>query len=120
MKEYRVGICIEDTIEAEDETEAISKFMESLSWKKCYAIEVESETKSEEWGMTDYKKYINALRKCAKEHDNDRTFTGYIIVSDLCRDTANLLEEIEQKAEDEDKIEWVMINGFILLIIFQK
>ena len=23
MKEYRVGICIEDTIEAEDETEAI-------------------------------------------------------------------------------------------------
>ena len=47
--------------------------------------------------MTDYKKYINALRKCAKEHDNDRTFTGHIIVSDLCRDTANLLEELEQE-----------------------
>ena len=44
--------------------------------------------------MTDYKKYINALRKCAKEHENDRTFTGHIIVSDLCRDTANLLEEL--------------------------
>ena len=47
--------------------------------------------------MTDYKKYINALRKCAKEHENDRTSTGHIIVADLCRDTANLLEELEQK-----------------------
>ncbi len=47
--------------------------------------------------MTDYQKYINALRKCAKEHENDRTFTGNIIVSDLCRDTANLLEELEQE-----------------------
>lgn len=48
-------------------------------------------------GMTDYQKYINALRKCANEHENDRTSTGHIIVSDLCRDTANLLEELEQK-----------------------
>lgn len=47
--------------------------------------------------MTDYKKYINALRKCANEHENDRTFTGHIIVADLCRDTANLLEELEQE-----------------------
>jgi hypothetical protein len=47
--------------------------------------------------MTDYLKYINALRKCATEHENDRTFTGHIIVSDLCRDTANLLEELEQE-----------------------
>ena len=47
--------------------------------------------------MTDYQKYINALRKCAKEHENDRTFTGHIIVSDLCKDTANLLEELEQE-----------------------
>lgn len=44
--------------------------------------------------MTDYQKYINALRKCANEHENDRTFTGHIIVSDLCRDTATLLEEL--------------------------
>lgn len=48
--------------------------------------------------MTDYHKYINALRKCAKEHDHDRTFTGHVIVSDLCRDTANLLEELEQES----------------------
>jgi len=47
--------------------------------------------------MTDYHKYINALRKCAEEHENDRTSTGHIIVSDLCRDTANLLEELEQE-----------------------
>jgi len=48
--------------------------------------------------MVDYKKYINTLRKCAKEHENDRTFTGHIIVSNLCRDTANLLEEVEQES----------------------
>lgn len=47
--------------------------------------------------MTDYRKYINALRKCAKEHDNDTTYTGHIIISDLCRDTANLLEALEQE-----------------------
>ena len=47
--------------------------------------------------MRDYQKYINALRKCAKEHDNDKTSMGHIIVSDLCRDTANLLEELEQE-----------------------
>ena len=47
--------------------------------------------------MNDYQKYINALRKCAKEHDNDRTPTFHIIVSDLCRDTANLLEALEQE-----------------------
>ena len=47
--------------------------------------------------MTDYKKYISALRKCAKEHENDKTSTGHIIVSDLCRDTANLLEALEQE-----------------------
>lgn len=46
--------------------------------------------------MTDYQEYINALRKCAKEHENDTTYTGHIIVSDLCRDTANLLEALEQ------------------------
>lgn len=44
--------------------------------------------------MTDYKKYINALRKCAKEHENDRTLTGQIIVSNLCEAIADLLEEL--------------------------
>ena len=47
--------------------------------------------------MTDYQKYINALRKCAKEHENDTTYTGNIVVSALCKDTANLLETLEQE-----------------------
>lgn len=45
----------------------------------------------------DIKQYIYALRKCANEHDNDTTYTGHIIVSDLCRDTANLLETLERE-----------------------
>ena len=56
--------------------------------------------------MTDYQRYINALKKCAKEHENDRTSTGHIIVSDLCRDTANLLETLEQKP----KTNWVEVD----------
>ena len=46
----------------------------------------------------DYQKYINALRQCAKEHEYDRTPTGDIIVSYLCRDVADLLEALEQKS----------------------
>lgn len=56
--------------------------------------------------MKDYQKYINALRKCAKEHENDRTSTGHIIVSDLCRDTANLLESLEQEPRKGHWIEY--------------
>lgn len=52
--------------------------------------------------MRDYKKYINALRKCAKEHESDRTSFGHIIVSDMCRDTANLLETLEQITDLKD------------------
>ena len=59
--------------------------------------------------MKDYQKYINALRKCAKEHENDSTFTGYIIVSDLCRDTANLLEELEQEPKTGHWIEYTRV-----------
>ena len=69
--------------------------------------------------MRDYQKYINALRKCAREHDNDRTPTGHIIVSDLCRDTANLLEALEQepvldkvKDEIEKQDEWLAQAGY--------
>lgn len=42
-------------------------------------------------------KYINALRKCAKEHENDFVPTFNIRVTDLCNDTAKLLEELEQE-----------------------
>lgn len=47
--------------------------------------------------MEEYRKYILALRKCAIEHDNDETSFAHIVVSDLCRDTANLLETLEQE-----------------------
>ncbi len=59
--------------------------------------------------MKEYRKYISALRKCAIEHENDRTFTGQIIISDLCRDTANLLEKLEQEPTF-DKIRKEIIN----------
>ena len=48
--------------------------------------------------MSDYREYINALRKCAKEHEKDFTGTGCIRVSDLCNDTAGLLESLETEA----------------------
>lgn len=57
--------------------------------------------------MKDYQKYINALRKCAKECEYDRRFTGHIIVSDLCRDTADLLETMEQKPKTGH---WVRVD----------
>jgi hypothetical protein len=61
--------------------------------------------------MTDYKKYINALRKCAKEHENDSTLTGHIVVSDLCHDTANLLESLEQEHCDDFISRQAVINA---------
>lgn len=33
------------------------------------------------------------LRKVAKEHENDPTFTGQTIISVMCNDVANRLEE---------------------------
>lgn len=58
--------------------------------------------------MTDYQKYINALRKCAKEHENDKTSFAHIIVSDLCRDTATLLEALEQEPKSGH---WITKDG---------
>lgn len=52
--------------------------------------------------MTDYKEYIRALKKCAMEHENDTTSTGNVIVSDLCRDTAKLLEGLLESLSDPD------------------
>lgn len=45
--------------------------------------------------MAEYKKYINALKKCAKEHENDNTPFANIRTTDLCNDTADLLERLE-------------------------
>lgn len=42
--------------------------------------------------MSRIKDMINALRKCAKEHENDVVCTGQIVTSSLCRDVADYLE----------------------------
>ena len=60
--------------------------------------------------MTDYQKYINALRKCANEHENDRTSTGHIRVSDLCRNTANLLEELSCSEKSNNSIRYIILQ----------
>ena len=55
--------------------------------------------------MRYYRKYINALKQCAKEHENDKTQTAHIIVSDLCKDTADLLNALEQEPTIYDLID---------------
>ena len=45
--------------------------------------------------MAEYREYISALRQCAKEHEKDKLYTGQINTSDLCSDTAELLEKLE-------------------------
>lgn len=47
--------------------------------------------------MIDYKKYICELRQCASEHDSEPKFAGVIHTPDLCRETADLLESLEQE-----------------------
>ncbi|MGP1458958.1 MAG: hypothetical protein ACTTKL_06585 [Treponema sp.] len=39
------------------------------------------------------KETIYALRKCAKEHENERVSTGAVVTTDLCRDVADYLEK---------------------------
>lgn len=52
--------------------------------------------------MAEIREYISALRQCAKEHEKDITPTFQIIVSDLCKDTAKLLEnDVVERAEYE-------------------
>lgn len=68
--------------------------------------------------MADYKEYIKALKQCAKEHKNDITPTFQIRVSDLCEDTAKLLENdvierskinkaIEEMERDSTRYEYI-------------
>ena len=52
--------------------------------------------------MAEYREYISALRKCAKEHENENLFTGKIDTTALCNDTAKLLEK---KVIERSKIE---------------
>lgn len=43
---------------------------------------------------------IEALRKCAKEHENDVVCTGKVKVSSLCRDVADYLEHLDKEGEE--------------------
>lgn len=56
--------------------------------------------------MIEYRKYISALRQCAKEHEKDKTPTFQIKVSDLCEDTARLLEnDVVERSKIDKAIE---------------
>ena len=56
--------------------------------------------------MAEYREYISALRQCAKEHENDKLFTGQISVPDLCNDTAKLLEnDVIERSKIDKAIE---------------
>lgn len=50
--------------------------------------------------MAEYKAYINALRKCAKEHENEVVSFAHIRTTDLCNDTADLLERLDMNKND--------------------
>lgn len=65
---------------------------------------VEISTPLNECEPEDIQKYINALRKCAKEHEKDFVPTFNIRTSDLCNDTADLLQKLSilPKCESED------------------
>ena len=59
--------------------------------------------------MNNYKQYINALRACAKEHKDDVTPFAHIRVSDMCNDTASLLEGLEQQEKEEKETgQWII------------
>lgn len=71
----------------------------------------------------DISQYIRALRRCAKEHEKDNTPTFNIRVSDLCNDTADLLESIFEdiKAEiseyKDDKVIHAEQNEMIDIVL---
>ena len=45
--------------------------------------------------MAEYREYISALKQCAKEHENDNIPFANIMTTELCNDTAKLLERLE-------------------------
>lgn len=52
-----------------------------------------------------YQWHIRKLRQCAEEHKNDKTSIDCIPVSWLCKDTAKLLETLEQEPTIYDLID---------------
>lgn len=95
MKRYIAVLELDDDEEIIDAS--VSYVYRSNGTNYLTTESVEFKEDSEEKVMEKYRKYILALRKCAIEHDNDETSFAHIVVSDLCRDTANLLEKLEQE-----------------------
>ena len=48
---------------------------------------------------TERKQIKPQLLKCAKENENKGTFTGYVIVSSVCRAAVERIEELEKENE---------------------
>lgn len=63
----------------------------------------------------DFRKYINALRKCANEHEKDFVPTFNIRTTDLCNDTANLLEQAEKDIKALQNRCFALSNGTMCL-----
>ena len=70
--------------------------------------------------MEEYKSYINALKQCAKEHENELVSFAHIRTTDLCNDTANLLETLETESDNAIIIPKGATNGDIVEKIFGK
>jgi hypothetical protein len=68
--------------------------------------------------MKDYQKYINALRKCAKEHENELVSFAHIRTTDLCNDTADLLEKLETESDNAIPIPEGATNGDVIKAMF--
>jgi len=67
-----------------------------------------------EVAMAEYKSYINALKQCAKEHENDIIPFANIKTAYLCNDTADLLERLEtgiNKAIEEIEQDMIAHSG---------
>ncbi len=68
--------------------------------------------------MAEYKSYINALKQCAKEHENEIVSFAHIRTTDLCNDTADLLEKLEKESDNAIPIPEGATNGDIIKAMF--
>lgn len=68
--------------------------------------------------MAEYKSYINALKQCAKEHESELVSFAHIRTTDLCNDTANLLETLEIESDNAIIIPEGATNGDMIKAMF--
>lgn len=70
--------------------------------------------------MAEYKSYINALKQCAKEHESELVSFAHIRTTDLCNDTANLLEKLETESDNSITIPEEATNGKMFMTMFPE